>query len=271
MVIRQIKVRLQTQPMPKPGEAPQFKGVIDCAAKTIRHEGVTTTHQRIRSPRRPILKLYVCACCYAGARIVQGDGEPTYGCASNLRCGLRRLRQHQTVFLLFLYSSQSLARAYPTYGVLASRLMGETADTPLAINKIALAGAITGLATVVRDTAQVDLVVCCSPFCPSRFAGVCSTRRGDQGAAAGAIFIRRLGPLLGSGGLCQANVPSTYYLTGDDPGGNQQLRPNFCVTAPGCRQVVFGACLRALPSQRIETYLGIHYCTFRESTRHYWF
>lgn len=36
----QIKVRLQTQPMPKPGEAPQFKGVWDCAAKTIRSEGV---------------------------------------------------------------------------------------------------------------------------------------------------------------------------------------------------------------------------------------
>jgi hypothetical protein len=64
------------------------------------------------------------------------------------------------------FPSRSLASAYPTYDVPASRLMGETADTPLAINKIALAGAITGLATVVRDTAQADLVVCCSLFPP---------------------------------------------------------------------------------------------------------
>lgn len=92
-----IKVRLQTQPMPKPGEAPQFKGVIDCAAKTIRHEGVRGLFKGMVSPLMGVPPIY--------------------------------------------------AVVFGVYGS-TKRLMGETADTPLAINKIALAGAITGLATV---------------------------------------------------------------------------------------------------------------------------
>lgn len=34
-----VKVRLQTMPVPKPGQSPVFNGTFDCVKKTFRHEG----------------------------------------------------------------------------------------------------------------------------------------------------------------------------------------------------------------------------------------
>lgn len=34
-----VKVRLQTQPTPKPGEKPIFTGALDCVKKTVSKEG----------------------------------------------------------------------------------------------------------------------------------------------------------------------------------------------------------------------------------------
>lgn len=41
-----IKVRLQTQPTPKPGEQLLYKGTWDCALKTVRNEGFFWPLQR---------------------------------------------------------------------------------------------------------------------------------------------------------------------------------------------------------------------------------
>eukprot|EP00112_Aurelia_sp_Birch-Aquarium-sp1_P016853 Seg3850.2 transcript_id=Seg3850.2/GoldUCD/mRNA.D3Y31 product="Mitochondrial carnitine/acylcarnitine carrier protein" protein_id=Seg3850.2/GoldUCD/D3Y31 len=45
-----IKVRLQTQATPKPGEVAQFNGLIDCAKKTIKHEGVRGLYKGMGTP-----------------------------------------------------------------------------------------------------------------------------------------------------------------------------------------------------------------------------
>ena len=34
-----IKVRLQTQPKPAPGQPPMYAGTLDCVKKTVKHEG----------------------------------------------------------------------------------------------------------------------------------------------------------------------------------------------------------------------------------------
>eukprot|EP00794_Sanderia_malayensis_P006983 gene6983-7768_t len=45
-----IKVRLQTQPIPTAGQAPQFNGLFDCAKKTIRNEGVRGLYKGMGTP-----------------------------------------------------------------------------------------------------------------------------------------------------------------------------------------------------------------------------
>lgn len=45
-----IKVRLQTQPLPKPGQIPQFEGLVDCAKKTIRNEGIRGLYKGMGTP-----------------------------------------------------------------------------------------------------------------------------------------------------------------------------------------------------------------------------
>ncbi|KAJ7380098.1 hypothetical protein OS493_010808 [Desmophyllum pertusum] len=45
-----IKVRLQTAPIPKPGEVPLFKGTLDCLAKTVRNEGLSGLYKGMFTP-----------------------------------------------------------------------------------------------------------------------------------------------------------------------------------------------------------------------------
>jgi len=45
-----IKVRLQTMPLPKPGEAPMYTGAADCVKKTIKLEGVTGLYKGMAAP-----------------------------------------------------------------------------------------------------------------------------------------------------------------------------------------------------------------------------
>lgn len=45
-----IKVRLQTMPPPKPGEAPIYAGMIDCIRKTIKMDGVNGLFRGILAP-----------------------------------------------------------------------------------------------------------------------------------------------------------------------------------------------------------------------------
>lgn len=45
-----IKVRLQTMPLPAPGQAPMFAGTLDCAKKTIRNEGFRGLYKGMSAP-----------------------------------------------------------------------------------------------------------------------------------------------------------------------------------------------------------------------------
>ncbi|KAL9966783.1 hypothetical protein ACROYT_G024904 [Oculina patagonica] len=45
-----IKVRLQTAPLPIPGEEPLFRGTLDCLVKTVRNEGVLGLFKGLFTP-----------------------------------------------------------------------------------------------------------------------------------------------------------------------------------------------------------------------------
>jgi len=45
-----IKVRLQTMPVPGPGESPMYKGTFDCAKKTIEKEGARGLYKGMAAP-----------------------------------------------------------------------------------------------------------------------------------------------------------------------------------------------------------------------------
>ncbi|VDD94241.1 unnamed protein product [Enterobius vermicularis] len=45
-----VKVRLQTMPVPAPGEQPLFKGAMDCVAKTVTKEGVLALYKGMAAP-----------------------------------------------------------------------------------------------------------------------------------------------------------------------------------------------------------------------------
>jgi len=53
-----LKVRLQTQPKPGPGEAPKFTGAFDCFIKTVRTEGVRGLYKGMGSPLTGVPPIY---------------------------------------------------------------------------------------------------------------------------------------------------------------------------------------------------------------------
>ncbi|XP_005100578.1 mitochondrial carnitine/acylcarnitine carrier protein [Aplysia californica] len=59
-----IKVRLQTMPVPKPGEAPLFKGTFDCAMKTVRKEGFFGLYKGMAAPITGVAPIF--AICFLG-------------------------------------------------------------------------------------------------------------------------------------------------------------------------------------------------------------
>ncbi|XP_017854114.2 LOW QUALITY PROTEIN: mitochondrial magnesium exporter 1, partial [Drosophila busckii] len=70
-----IKVRLQTMPLPTVGQTPRYKGVIDCAVKIIRHEGVRGLYRGISAPLVGVTPIYAVdfAVYAAGKRLFQTD------------------------------------------------------------------------------------------------------------------------------------------------------------------------------------------------------
>ena len=45
-----LKVRLQTMPRPAPGQSPLYSGTLDCAKKTLRHEGIRGFYKGMAAP-----------------------------------------------------------------------------------------------------------------------------------------------------------------------------------------------------------------------------
>ncbi|CAF2579451.1 unnamed protein product [Rotaria sp. Silwood2] len=59
-----IKVRLQTQPKPQPGQLPVFKGTWDCAKKTVVKEGFTGLYKGMGAPLVGVTPMF--AICFFG-------------------------------------------------------------------------------------------------------------------------------------------------------------------------------------------------------------
>lgn len=59
-----IKVRLQTMPKPKPGEAPLFTGTFDCFMKTVRKEGFFGLYKGMAAPITGVAPIF--AICFLG-------------------------------------------------------------------------------------------------------------------------------------------------------------------------------------------------------------
>lgn len=72
-----MKVRLQTQPVPKPGETPMFTGVMDCFKKTFQKEGFSGLYKGISSPLAGQMFLYaLCFVSYGfGQNVQRSKGE----------------------------------------------------------------------------------------------------------------------------------------------------------------------------------------------------
>jgi len=58
------QVRLQTQALPQPGEAPVFTGTLDCLTKTIRNEGVRGLYKGMVAPLLGVSPIF--AICFFG-------------------------------------------------------------------------------------------------------------------------------------------------------------------------------------------------------------
>lgn len=73
-----IKVRLQTMPTPKPGQEPQYKGMLDCMKKTIQHDGFKGFYRGMTGPI--IAATPINAVCFFGFGLgvsIQTGGSPT--------------------------------------------------------------------------------------------------------------------------------------------------------------------------------------------------
>jgi solute carrier family 25 carnitine/acylcarnitine transporter 20/29 len=53
-----VKVRLQTMPKPPPGEAPLFKGALDCVQQTIKREGFFALYKGMAAPAVGVTPLF---------------------------------------------------------------------------------------------------------------------------------------------------------------------------------------------------------------------
>jgi len=71
-----IKVRLQTMPRPAPGESPLYRGTFDCAAKTIKNEGVRGLYKGMSAPLTGVAPIFaMCFAGYALGKRLQQRGE----------------------------------------------------------------------------------------------------------------------------------------------------------------------------------------------------
>lgn len=64
-------------PTPQPGEAPKYRGTFDCAAKTVRHEGVLGLYKGMSAPIIGVVPIF--ALCFAsysfGKRLFQSNDQ----------------------------------------------------------------------------------------------------------------------------------------------------------------------------------------------------
>lgn len=72
-----IKVRLQTQPLPKPGESALYKGTWDCFSKTIQKEGFRGLYKGMSAPLTGVAPIFAISFFGfgVGKKVVQGDTD----------------------------------------------------------------------------------------------------------------------------------------------------------------------------------------------------
>jgi len=72
-----IKVRLQTMPLPAPGQRPLYKGTFDCASQTIKNEGFFGLYKGMSAPLVGVAPIFAISFFgYGlGKRLLQTDGE----------------------------------------------------------------------------------------------------------------------------------------------------------------------------------------------------
>ena len=74
-----IKVRMQTMPLPAPGQAPMFSGMTDCIIKTARQEGLMAFYKGVSSPIVGIGAIYSLTFgvnSFMRKLLSPGDGQP---------------------------------------------------------------------------------------------------------------------------------------------------------------------------------------------------
>ncbi|XP_028140362.2 congested-like trachea protein [Diabrotica virgifera virgifera] len=74
-----VKVRLQTMPVPKPGEPPLYSGILDCIKKSTKNEGIFFLYKGMTTPLLSVTPMTaVCFMGYALGNKIFGpaDGSP---------------------------------------------------------------------------------------------------------------------------------------------------------------------------------------------------
>lgn len=74
-----IKVRLQTMPVPTPGEKPLYTGTLDCFKTTVRYEGIRGLYKGMGAPLLAVAPIF--AISFMG----YGIGKRLYGLTGNQR------------------------------------------------------------------------------------------------------------------------------------------------------------------------------------------
>ncbi|KYB29905.1 Congested-like trachea protein [Tribolium castaneum] len=71
-----IKVRLQTMPIPKPGEKPLYSGTLDCLKTTVRNEGIRGLYKGMGAPLLGVAPIFAISFMgYGVGKKIFGPGD----------------------------------------------------------------------------------------------------------------------------------------------------------------------------------------------------
>ncbi|KAK6748030.1 hypothetical protein RB195_000942 [Necator americanus] len=84
-----VKVRLQTMPRPKPGEAPMYTGALDCVKRTVAKEGFFALYKGMAAPLAGVSPLFAVffAGCAVGKHLQTSDPDQEMTFVQNMNSG----------------------------------------------------------------------------------------------------------------------------------------------------------------------------------------